>query len=226
MTFSALVLDVGGVFLVPHPDLISEALAAAAVVVGDFDPSAAHFSGVCALREEAGDGQSDQSDYLGGYVHALGVAAADRRRAVESLASLWKTLDVWSHVLPDSVQSLELLAGRDLPLAVVSNSDGTVEERLLRHAICQVGHGPGVPVLSITDSAVIGVEKPDPRAFAEAIRAVGVPPEQIAYIGDSVRHDVLGARSAGLEPIHFDPYGRCQSRDRHRHVRSLRELAP
>jgi putative hydrolase of the HAD superfamily len=226
MTFSALVLDVGGVFLVPHPALVSEAFAAVGIAVGDFDAARAHFSGVCALREDAEDGRSDQGDYLRGYVGALDIPAVDRRRAVEAFAILWKTLDVWSHVLADSVLGLRLLAERALPLAVVSNSDGTVEERLVRHAICQVGHGPGVSVLSISDSAVIGVEKPDPRAFAHAIRAVGLTPDQIAYVGDSVRHDVLGARSAGLVPIHFDPYGWCQSADRHRHIRSLSELAP
>ena len=225
MTFSALVLDVGGVFLVPHPALISQSLAAAGIDVGNVDPARAHFSGVRAMREESGDGRSDQGDYLDGFVLALGVPAVDHGRAVDALASLWLTLDVWSHVLADSVRGLRLLAERALPLAVVSNSDGTVEERLLRHAICQVGLGPGVSVLSISDSAVIGVEKPDPRAFAPAIRAVGMPPDQIAYVGDSVRHDVLGARSAGLVPIHFDPFGWCQSEDQHRHIRSLSELA-
>ena len=225
MTFSALVFDVGGVFLVPHPVLISQSLAAAGIDVGDVDPARAHFSGVCALREEAGDGHSDQSDYLGGYVRGLDVPEVAHGRAVEALAGLWRTLDVCSYVLPESVQGLKLLAERGLPLAVVSNSDGTVQERLLRHAICQIGQGAGVSVLSISDSAVIGVEKPDPRVFAHAIRVVGVTPDRIAYVGDSVRHDVHGARSAGIVPIHFDPFGWCRSADRHRHIRSLSELA-
>jgi len=33
----------------------------------------------------------------------------------------------------------------------------------------------------------------------------GVPPAQVAHVGDNLRSDVEAARTAGITPIHFDP---------------------
>ena len=106
----------------------------------------------------------------------------------------------------------------------MSNSDGTAEEQLRQHRIGQVGPGEGVEVAVITDSAVVGLAKPDPRVFDSALVALGLPPERIAYVGDSVRYDVLGCEAAGIAPVHFDPYQICQSGHEHRHVETIVEL--
>jgi FMN phosphatase YigB (HAD superfamily) len=45
------------------------------------------------------------------------------------------------------------------------------------------------------------------------------------YVGDTVKYDVRGARAAGLNPIHFDPYELCLERDDHPHVSVLGEVA-
>ena len=44
------------------------------------------------------------------------------------------------------------------------------------------------------------------------------------YVGDTVRYDVRGARAAGLEPVHFDPYGLCPERGNHAHVARLADI--
>ncbi|MGH3191342.1 MAG: HAD family hydrolase [Streptosporangiaceae bacterium] len=86
--------------------------------------------------------------------------------------------------------------------------------------------GAGVPVGVIIDSAVVGVAKPDPAIFRIALDALGVPPSgTVLYVGDSLRYDVAGALAAGLQPVHFDPYGYCPAPDGHRHVSSLVGLA-
>jgi putative hydrolase of the HAD superfamily len=99
-----------------------------------------------------------------------------------------------------------------------------VEEQLLQHRICQVGAGEGVEVLVITDSAIVGMAKPDPRAFGPAVTALGIAPDCLAYVGDSVRYDVLGSESAGMLPVHFDPYETCRSPHEHRHISAIIEL--
>ena len=58
----------------------------------------------------------------------------------------------------------------------------------------------------VTDSHVIGYAKPDPRIFSDAIAALDLPPERIAYVGDSYVNDVGGARAAGLVPLLYDPF--------------------
>jgi putative hydrolase of the HAD superfamily len=83
-----------------------------------------------------------------------------------------------------------------------------------------------VPVEIVTDSYVIGVAKPHPGIFADALRLMngkGFTNDRIAYIGDSYVNDIGGARNAGLVPILLDPY------DDHAHetcerIRSLHEL--
>jgi len=119
------------------------------------------------------------------------------------------------------------VAALGLPMAVVSNSDGTVEADLRRLGVCHAAGrtGTGVPVGIVVDSAVVGVAKPDPAIFSVALDALGVPPtEAVVHVGDSLRYDVAGALAAGLQPVHLDPYGFCPAPDGHPHIRRLTDL--
>jgi putative hydrolase of the HAD superfamily len=44
-----------------------------------------------------------------------------------------------------------------------------------------------------------GALKPDPRPFACLAAALGCAPEQILYVGNSLRYDTAGARRAGMQ---------------------------
>jgi putative hydrolase of the HAD superfamily len=84
----------------------------------------------------------------------------------------------------------------------------------------------GVAVGVVADSARAGVAKPDPAIFRLALESLGVPAgNTVLHVGDSLRSDVDGALAAGLQPVHFDPYGFCPAPDGHGHARSLGELA-
>ena len=72
-------------------------------------------------------------------------------------------------------------------------------------------------VLVIVDSALLGVAKPDPLIFASALEALALDPEEVAYVGDSVRYDVVAAVQAGFVAVHFDPHGLCTEYDHHHH---------
>ena len=83
-----------------------------------------------------------------------------------------------------------------------------------------------VPVGVVADSTTAGVAKPDPAIFRLALESLGVPAgDTVLHVGDSLRSDVDGALAAGLQPVHFDPYGCCPAPDGHGHARSLGELA-
>jgi putative hydrolase of the HAD superfamily len=82
-----------------------------------------------------------------------------------------------------------------------------------------------VPVVVVVDSAIAGFEKPDARIFAGALERLGVPPAQVAHVGDTVYADVRGALAAGIRPLHLDPYGFCRGGPAHQHVRSLVDVA-
>ena len=209
-------------FLSPAHDLIRPA-----IVAGGGDGSAetldrAHYAGIAEL--DAGGG-AQWSAYHRGVAGEAGVPAAAIPGVVAALGEVLKRAGVWRRVLPGSVEGLQRLAATGVPIGVVSNSDGTVEEQLLTTRICQVGAGEGVPVVVVVDSAVAGFEKPDARIFARALERLAVPAERVVHVGDTVYADVRGALAAGIRPLHLDPYGFCRAGPAHDHVRSVAEVA-
>jgi putative hydrolase of the HAD superfamily len=105
---------------------------------------------------------------------------------------------LWSWTSPDTSQVLALLRAAGFTLGVVSNADGRVAE-FLQHA------GLADAFDFIIDSALVGIEKPDPRIFLLACARAGVTPIEAIHVGDVYEIDVLGARAAGVTPVLFDP---------------------
>jgi putative hydrolase of the HAD superfamily len=217
---AAILLDVGGVLLVPHAEPVSATLA---LDVTPETAERAHYAGVRALDAAAGDLRAERDAYLRAYVRSLG---SETDEAIQKLQTLFSSgnLELWRQRVSGSFEGLQRLKRQGHRLAIVSNSDGTVEEQLRRGEICQVGEGLGVPVLAIIDSGVVGVSKPAAEIFRHAIEPLAIDPANCIYVGDTVSYDVLGARAAGIRPVHFDPYTLCPERDEHGHVRRLDEL--
>lgn len=130
----------------------------------------------------------------------------------------------WSRVAPGAVESLCALADQRIPIAVVSNANGTIEADLRALNVCQVGAGAGTCVITVVDSTVVGVAKPDPAIFRFALEAAGVPAARTLFVGDSVSIDVAGAQAAGIVPVHFDPYDFCDDGG-HVDIHDLAQLA-
>ena len=53
----------------------------------------------------------------------------------------------------------------------------------------------------------LGVGKPDPLPFREALRRAGVAPGEAVHVGDHPLDDIQGARAAGLRAIWYNPRG-------------------
>jgi putative hydrolase of the HAD superfamily len=72
----------------------------------------------------------------------------------------------------------------------------------------------------------LGVGKPDPRPFEQALRFAGVSAEQAVHIGDHPGDDIAGALSAGMRAIWFNPQGKAWEGERQAHaeIRNLAEL--
>ena len=54
----------------------------------------------------------------------------------------------------------------------------------------------------------IGALKPSAYPFTVMAEKLGVAPEHILYIGNSVKYDVLGSKKAGMKSAYFEPYWR------------------
>jgi len=219
--FDAVSLDVGGVLMVPDHEVLAAALSAAGV---SFEPArfgVGHYLAMAAV-DRAASSHEDFTDYLGGFVAAVGVPPDERARGHEALAAVLAT-PVWRQPVEGAREGVRALQEAGVRLAVTSNSDGTIAAHLLLHEWVQVGDGPGAPVEVITDSGVLGVGKPDPAIFHATIDALGLPPQRILHVGDSVHYDVDGAIACGLQAVHMDPFSVCASTS-HAHVRRLAEV--
>lgn len=219
--FDAVSLDVGGVLVVPDHGILGAALDRLGVAHDRSRFGVGHYLAMAAMDRATSDPE-DFTDYLWGFLDAVGVDEAARRPAHDALRSLLRT-PVWCQPVAGSRTGVRALATAGMRLAVTSNSDGTVADLLRRHEWVQVGDGPGVSVEVVTDSGSVGVGKPDPRVFQATVDALDLPPERILHVGDSVHYDVEGGAAVGLQTVHMDPFGLCRLTD-HGHVQTLGEL--
>ena len=210
MTPRAVLLDVGGVFLLPVHERILGALNRAECSVPTNVLDAAHYRGAVRFTTELdvdGDWAGSWHEYLVGYVEACGIAAEDREEVHSHLDSEFADAALWLRVVDGCRDGLRALADAGVRLGIISNADGLIAERLRTLEILQVGPGMGVEVETIIDSGVVGVMKPDPRIFAMALEAMDLAAEDAWYVGDMPGFDVVGARRAGLRPVLMDPLG-------------------
>jgi putative hydrolase of the HAD superfamily len=201
----AVLFDAGGVLVLPDPTVLGPLL----LPYGG-DPAVerhvrAHYAGM-AVKSEQGADEHDWLAYDEAYVRSVGVVGPDAAEAAIVLGAT-RTAWLWRYPIAASIDALAELHRRGVPIGVVSNAAGQIEGVLRRTAVCQVGPGGGTPVACVVDSHVVGVAKPDPAIFTTALAAIGVAPDRVAYVGDSVVIDVRGARAAGLRPVLLDPYG-------------------
>ena len=91
---------------------------------------------------------------------------------------------------PGAIEAMRLLRSRGLALAVVSNWDCSLEQRLKETGLLGFFD-------CIVSSALAGVAKPDPRIFRYALKQLSAAPTRSLHIGDS-DDDQMGATSAGM----------------------------
>jgi putative hydrolase of the HAD superfamily len=153
------------------------------------------------------EGRTAQDLYLAYLLEGLGItdageveAAADFRRSYNAPAGLFNVAD------PEALAAIRKVKAAGLVAGVVSNSNGSARALL-------DGAGLGDALDFIIDSALVGVEKPDPKIFHLGLERAGVAAHEAVYIGDLYSVDVLGSRAAGLGAILLDPRGFWGPRD-------------
>ena len=216
----AVLVDAGGVLLVPDPEAVRRELATLGVEPDDETCLRAHY---LSMREVDRIGPGDWPTVDRCYARAVGVAEDRVEDAVPFIDAIYMR-DRWTPAA-GAAEALVALQDAGVPVAVVSIAGGTMEEQLLAHEICSVDGTTHARVAVVVDSDVVGVEKPDPKIFSFALDALGVAAERCIYVGDTVAFDVVGARAAGLWPVHVDPYDLCPDRDDHPHASSLAQVA-
>ena len=220
--FDAVTLDVGGVFVVPRHDRLADALAGVGVDVDRAIFWDAHYLAMHAVDDDQSPAETFDT-YVPAFCHHAGLRGDAFDAAVRALTPLFGPSDLWSEPIPGSVEGIRALHEAGVPMAIVSNADGTVDQILTEAGVCQVGDGPCVPVVAVVDSGRAGVAKPDPEIFTPALDALGSDAARTIHVGDSVHYDIRGAQAAGMTGVHFDPRGLCRSDD-HPHITDLTDL--
>ena len=144
--------------------------------------------------------------------------ADDASRLARGLLDLFSSPESYA-VFDDALPALRRLRADGFRLGVVSNWEGWLPQLLERADLA--------PLLDhVVVSGACGVEKPDPRIFALALREAGLRPEEVLYVGDNPAHDIAPALLLGITPVLLDRSRRYPPNSAHRRITSLHELPP
>ncbi len=217
----AILFDAGNTLVwLDHPFLV-QALREHGVEAREEEILAAEYGAKRLLDElvRTGNGGTDETRgkvYFREVFRQLGVDDALFPALARTLFARHAERNLWSRVRERTAETLEELRGRGYRLGVISNADGRVEGLLE-----SVGLRPYFDF--VIDSAVVGIEKPDPRIFQLACERLGLHPGEALYVGDIYEIDVAGARRAGMRAVLIDPLDRWGELDCDR-IRGVEEL--
>jgi putative hydrolase of the HAD superfamily len=111
----------------------------------------------------------------------------------------WQTIldDLYERTMTMTAQSREVLLqlkDHGLPMVLVSNFYGNMHTVLHEFGFDGLFH-------KVIESAVVGIRKPDPRIFLLGVEALGLKPEEVTVVGDSLDKDIMPAHEAGCQTI-------------------------
>jgi putative hydrolase of the HAD superfamily len=145
------------------------------------------------------DGRADRGFWHLFYSHLLEELGVQDERLHDALVEATRISANWCDIRPGTREILLGIAKKH-PLGIISNADGKIAE-ILAH--CELADC----FRTITDSGIVGYEKPHLEIFQAALREMGVRAEQSLYIGDVYSIDYLGATRAGMRALLFDMAG-------------------
>jgi len=96
----------------------------------------------------------------------------------------------------DTRETLQKLSARNFKLALVSN---VRSDRFVRELVKEVNIERYFDV--IITSAQLGIRKPRPQLFLEALKELKVRPDQAAIVGDTLTTDIQGGAALGMKTI-------------------------
>lgn len=101
------------------------------------------------------------------------------------------------HVGPDVVATLRRLHETGLRTGIVSNA--AYRPRLMRRQIEALGLLPYFD--GLTFSSEVGLRKPHPAIYRDALEKLAVPAPSALFVGDRLREDVRGPKALGMRTV-------------------------
>src|SRR5215218_10306588 len=193
---SAVLLDALGTLIeleTPWPHLVDE-LAARGVVVGEDAAREAMLAEMAYYR--AHHDEASTWPALKDLRRRCAGVIQDRLRTSLPLPEVEDALlaAVRFRAYPEVPAVLVALRAAGARLAVVSNWDVSLHDVLERTRLRDL-------VDAVVISAELGAAKPDPAIFRAALERLGATAGEAMHVGDSMEHDVAGARATGLDAV-------------------------
>jgi putative hydrolase of the HAD superfamily len=117
----------------------------------------------------------------------------------------------------DVPAALDALDADGVVAGIVSNFEAWLDD-LLRTLGIRERFG------AIVISGIEGIEKPDPRIFTLGLDRLGLPADEVVYVGDNPGSDIAPARALGMMPVLIDRRDRFPDADGVR-ITDLRQLS-
>lgn len=109
-------------------------------------------------------------------------------------------------LFPDVLPTLRLLKDKELYIACVSNEDGWLGNFFDHFEISKYFQ-------FVLTSDEVGIEKPNPKIFLEALAKTDFKPEEVLFVGDSITSDYIGASNVGMKALLIDRENKCKDED-------------
>lgn len=126
------------------------------------------------------------------FLREQGLSPSQLAPMAEELSFLYDYERVRVMRRPHLAQTMERLQSMGLRMGVISN---IISRSVVPHFLAEYGID-GYMDCVIT-SCGTGIRKPDPGIFRVAEEKMGMAPEELVYVGDTISRDVRGTRAAG-----------------------------
>ncbi|MGH3764586.1 MAG: HAD family hydrolase [Pseudonocardiaceae bacterium] len=185
----AVLFDVGMTLIHPSGAILIEELAAHSISVSvDADTAARALIVSAEARHVPLPAHLDGTERVAlAWGRLLGVDSA----ALPACVAALNRPDLYCELDPGAIGTLHSLKELGLALGAVSNSAGTVRADLAAFDLLDLFD-------VVIDSTVVGIEKPAPGIFQQALVELGLTGSDCWFVGDGLVNDVLAALGAGL----------------------------
>lgn len=208
--------DVGNTLLFPNRERIH-----APLVERGFVPEREHLRDLeCRTKNQfdgmmTTNGSTDHSFWWMFYSKLLSEIGLEDDALRDQLVTGIRNSGNWDTIRPGTAEQLREI-GWEYQIAVISNADGRIADVLDKCGVAGCFR-------TITDSGLVGYEKPHPEIFRQALQSLNAAPEESLYVGDVYSVDYVGATSAGMQGALMDVPGAYRDKGVPR-VESLAEL--
>jgi HAD superfamily hydrolase (TIGR01662 family) len=177
-------------------------------IVVEPDRFDAAVAGAAALLETPGDHVYDPEffvRYTRAIIEGMGGSGNRVTACARHIFDEWTSFRHFS-LYPDAGPTLRRLAAGGIRIGLISNGQRSLDAFERHFAL------DGLIDVAIS-SPDHGYMKPHPSIFEAALRVIDVPAREAVMVGDSVRHDIEGARAAGLRAVLVRRHGIAAEED-------------